>query len=100
MNPQTLLSDAKLAWSRFWKNRTKRSRILDDLIRGVEQSSGDARTDARAKAKSWLISHVATLSQRDIQMARLNFDYLLPAGWGTEIAEGTAFDFGEVQKQK
>jgi hypothetical protein len=82
MKPQTLISDAKRTWSTFWKNRTKHCRIVDDLIRGVEESSGYDRTDARAKAKAWLIGHVATLNQKDIQIARLHFGYLLPAGWG------------------
>jgi hypothetical protein len=82
MNPHTMLSEARRAWSTFWQNRTARSGALDALIRGVEQSSGCARTDARAKAKAWLIGHVASLNPRDIEVARSHFAYLLPAGWG------------------
>jgi hypothetical protein len=59
-----------------------RSSVLQDLIRSVEETSGCARTDARAKAKAWLISHVASMNQRDIQVARSHFAYLLPAEWG------------------
>jgi len=58
------------------------SRVLTDLIREVESSAGYARNDARAKAKAWLISHVTTLDQEDIQLAKAHFGYLLPAEWG------------------
>ncbi len=77
-----MLSEAKRAWSTFWQNRQARSGALDDLIRGVEESSGCARTDARAKAKAWLIGHVASLNATDIELARSHFGYLLPDGWG------------------
>jgi len=40
------------------------------------------RTDARAKAKVWLISHVASMNRYDIEDARSHFGYLLPAEWG------------------
>lgn len=60
----------------------KRASVLEDLIRGVEESSGYDRTDARAKAKAWLISHVASMNRYDIEVARAHFSYLLPAGWG------------------
>ncbi len=59
------------------------STALEDLIRGVEKSSGHDRTDARARAKAWLIGHVASMNQKDIEMARSYFGYLLPAGWGS-----------------
>jgi hypothetical protein len=66
----------------FWTEGEASSSILKELIRGVEESSGNARSDARAEAKAWLLSHVATLNQRDILLARNHFSYLLPAGWG------------------
>jgi hypothetical protein len=77
-----MLSEVKRAWSALWKSRIARSSALEDLIRGVEESSGCARTDARAKAKAWLISHVASMNPRDIEVARSHFGYLLPAEWG------------------
>ena len=57
------------------------SHVLQDLIQEVESSSGYARSDARAKAKSWLIAHVSALNEEDILLARAHFGYLLPAGW-------------------
>jgi len=56
--------------------------ILKDLIREVENSAGYLRNDARVKAKSWLISHVSSMGEEDILMARAHFGYLLPAEWG------------------
>jgi hypothetical protein len=82
MNPKTLLSDARRRWHYFLKSRMKRASVLEDLIRGVEESSGQDRTDARAKAKVWLMSHVATMNRYDIEDARSHFGYLLPAEWG------------------
>jgi len=58
------------------------SHTLKDLISEVENSEGFARTDARAKAKAWLISHVSSLDDEDILLAKDHFGYLLPAGWG------------------
>jgi len=83
MNLQSLLSGVKRVWSFFWKSTTARSSMLDDLIRGVEESSGYARNDARAKAKEWLISHVSSMGPEDIDLARTHFGYLLPAEWGS-----------------
>jgi hypothetical protein len=58
------------------------SNVLKDLIREVENSAGYARNDARAKAKTWLISHASSLDEEDILLARAHFAYLLPAEWG------------------
>src|ERR1700761_2681044 len=58
------------------------SRILRDLILKVETSSGYARNDARALAKTWLIEHVSALDEEDILLAKTHLGYLLPAGWG------------------
>lgn len=59
------------------------SEILQKLIDEVEASAGNARTEARAKAKSWLVDHVSSLEEEDKVRARDNFGYLLPAGWGS-----------------
>ena len=85
MDAQTLLSGAKRIWSLLWQRTIARSSVLEDLIRGVEESSGYARNDERAKAKAWLISHVSSLNQQDIQLARSHFGYLLPSGWGIAV---------------
>jgi hypothetical protein len=58
------------------------SSILEGLIREVNDSAGYARNDARAKAKTWLVSHVSSLNEEDILLAKTHFGYLLPAGWG------------------
>jgi len=58
------------------------SYVLKNLIREVENSTGYARNDARAKAKTWLMSHVSSLDEEDILLAKAHFGYLLPAGWG------------------
>jgi hypothetical protein len=58
------------------------SSVLRDLIREVEVSAGNDRTDARAKAKSWLLDHVSSLDGEDIRLARAHFGYMLPAKWG------------------
>lgn len=58
------------------------SRVLKELIDEVESSAGYARNDARAKTKTWLISHVSFLDKEDILLAKAHFGYLLPAGWG------------------
>ncbi len=55
---------------------------LDRLIQEVEESSGNDRTLARAQAKAWLLSHVSDLDEEEIDLARVHFSYLLPAGWG------------------
>jgi len=58
------------------------SSVLKDLMREVENSAGYARNDARAKAKTWLISHASSLDEEDIRLAKAHFAYLLPAEWG------------------
>ena len=58
------------------------SRVLQNLIREVENGAGYARNDARAKAKAWLISHASSLEEEDILLAKAHFGYLLPAEWG------------------
>ena len=58
------------------------SSVLHALIHEVEISAGNARTDARVRAKAWLLSHAAALDEEDIQLARTHFGYMLPAGWG------------------
>jgi hypothetical protein len=58
------------------------SSVLKDLIREVESRSGYARNDARAKAKTWLISRVSSLCEKDILLAKYHFGYLLPTEWG------------------
>jgi hypothetical protein len=58
------------------------SRVLKDLIREVDESSGYARNDARAKAKAWLLGHATSLDAEDILLAKTHFGYLLPAEWG------------------
>ncbi len=60
------------------------SHMLDNLILEVEESSGNERTEARAKAKQWLLSHVGDMDEDDIQLARAHFSYLLPPQWGAE----------------
>jgi hypothetical protein len=58
------------------------SSVLHELIDDVENSAGNARTDARARAKAWLLDHAAVLDEEDIELARTHFGYMLPAGWG------------------
>ena len=62
------------------------SSVLQELIREVEISAGNARTDARARAKAWLMNHAAALDEEDIQLAKAHFGYMLPAGWGQQVA--------------
>jgi drug/metabolite transporter superfamily protein YnfA len=69
--------------SPFFEGETETpSHVIKDLIREVENSAGYARNDARAKAKAWLISHVSSLDEEDILLAKAHFGYLLPAEWG------------------
>ncbi len=72
-------------WERFcrflFKGRTSRG-ALRALIREDESAVGYDRNDVRAKAKSWLIEHGASLGAEDIVLARDHFGYLLPMGWG------------------
>jgi hypothetical protein len=56
--------------------------MLRLLIQEVESQEGFARNEARAKAKSWLITNVASLHEEDVLLAKERFGYMLPAGWG------------------
>jgi hypothetical protein len=56
------------------------SSVLKELIREVESCVGYARNDARSKTKAWLIGHVSSLDEDDIQLAKAHFGYLLPLG--------------------
>jgi len=80
------LDPFRSGWKRlmnlFPKKGVPSSNALRDLIRGVDESSGYARNEARAQAKTWLLGHVSTLNQRDIVFAKEQLGYLLPAGWG------------------
>jgi hypothetical protein len=67
-----------------WKGSKAPSYVLKNLISEVEGSEGYARNDVRAKAKAWLITHVSTLEDEDMLLAREYFGYLLPAGWGIQ----------------
>jgi hypothetical protein len=58
------------------------SKTLLDLIHEVECTAGNDRSDARAKAKAWLLSDGLFMGQEDILLARTHFYYLLPASWG------------------
>jgi hypothetical protein len=66
----------------FWRERKAPCSVLKNLIREVESSSGDARSDARTKAKAWLISRVSSLGEEEILLAKVHFGYLLPSEWG------------------
>lgn len=66
----------------FWRENEAPCSVLKDLIREVESTVGCARNDARAKAKTWLISHASSLGEEDILLAKAHFGYLLPAEWG------------------
>ncbi len=58
----------------IWKGSEAPSNVLKNLISEVEGSEGYARNDVRAKAKTWLISHVSTLDNEDILLARITSD--------------------------
>lgn len=72
------------AWI-FLKEGKVSSGALRGLIIEVDSSEGYARNDARAKAKTWLISHVSTLAAKDILLAEAHFGYLLPVGWPSKM---------------
>jgi hypothetical protein len=59
-------------------------RVLNNLIREVEESAGYARNDARAKAKAWLEGNVTSLGENEIVLAKTHFSYLLPTDWGAK----------------
>ena len=67
----------------FWRESEAPCSVLKDLIREVESSAGYARNGARVKAKTWLISHVSSLREEDILLAKAHFGYLLPKEWGS-----------------
>ena len=60
------------------------SSVLRNLIREVEDSSGQTRNGARAKAKAWLLANGTSLGENEIFLAKAHFSYLLPAGWGVK----------------
>lgn len=66
----------------FWRENEAPCSALKDMIREVESSAGYARNDARAKAKTWLISHASSLGKEDILLAKSHFGYMLPPEWG------------------
>ncbi len=66
------------------------SSVLQALIIEVEESSGFERTEARAKAGTWLVDHVSALEEEDIALAKEHFGYLLPAEWGEGDTETAA----------
>jgi hypothetical protein len=59
------------------------SQVLKELIEEVESSAGNDRTDARARAKAWLLEHAAVLDEEDVALAKAHFGYMLPTGWGS-----------------
>jgi len=65
------------------------SHVIKNLIREVEEASGYTRTEARAKAKAWLVGNVTTLDVNEILLARTHFSYLLPADWGLHSTSAT-----------
>jgi hypothetical protein len=71
------------------------SAVLKSLIREVEESSISNRPAARTKASKWLVSHVASLDEEDVVLARTHFGYLLPAHWN-EKAETAGAKTREV----
>jgi hypothetical protein len=56
---------------------------LRALIQEDKSAVGYDRNDVRAKAKSWLIDHGASLAAEDVSLAKDHFGYLLPVGWGS-----------------
>ncbi len=78
-------------WKRLWplvrKGSEAPSNVLKNLISEVEDSEGYARNDVRARAKTWLISHVSTLDEEDMLLARDYFGYLLPTDWGVQAVK-------------
>jgi hypothetical protein len=61
------------------------SKVLQELIKEVETSEGNARTEARARAKAWLLDHAAALDEEDTALAKAHFAYMLPAGWDAPV---------------
>ncbi len=75
MTIESFRSAWKRLWSLVWKGSAAPSNVLKDLISEVEGSEGYARNDVRARAKIWLISHVSTLDEEDMMLARDYFGY-------------------------
>jgi hypothetical protein len=82
MNPPAICANWERLCRFLFKGRTSRG-VLRALIREDENAVGYDRNNVRAKAKSWLIEHGATLGADDIVLARDHFGYLLPMGWGS-----------------
>ena len=82
MRPQTFQDFFQRLSFRSWSKSEAPRSILKDLILEVESSAGFVRNDARIKAKAWLISHVSSMGEEDIRLAKMHFGYLLPAEWG------------------
>jgi hypothetical protein len=82
MTVESFRSDWKRFWSLVGQGSEAPSNVLKNLISEVEDSEGYARNDVRTKAKTWLISHVSTLDEEDVLLARDHFGYLLPMDWG------------------
>ena len=81
MNQTAFRADWERLRSFLFKGRGSRG-TLRALIREDESAVGYDRNDVRAKAKTWLIEHGASLGAEDIVLARDHFGYLLPIGWG------------------
>jgi hypothetical protein len=84
MNEPAIRATFQRLWTRM-ASRSVSSGILQGLISEVERTSGYARNDVRAKAKSWLLKHNSSLTAEDVLLAELHFGYLLPAGWRREV---------------
>ena len=82
MRSQTFQDFFKRLSFPLWRKSEAPRHILKDLICEVESSAGFVRNEARMKAKTWLIRHVSSMGEEDILLAKLHFDYLLPAEWG------------------
>jgi hypothetical protein len=82
MNWQPFLDAAHHLRSLLINGGKKPSKTLLDLISEVERTAGNDRSDARAKAKAWLLSDGLSMGREDILLARTHFYYLLPASWG------------------
>jgi hypothetical protein len=82
MNSPAFLTHWERLCSYLAKGRTLRG-TLRALIQEDKSAVGYDRNDVRAKAKSWLIDHGASLAAEDVSLAKDHFGYLLPVGWGS-----------------
>jgi hypothetical protein len=82
MNPFSF-RDQWERWRSFLSQGSGARGVLRALIREDERAVGYDRNHVRAKAKTWLIQHGASLGPEDIVLARDHFGYLLPMGWGS-----------------